>query len=285
MDSKNENTTVFNIKRKLRRHTDYVKNTCLYDQTIHLLKPVSFTHIRCLALGSPTEEFQALYQLALLDLLIKEFSIKTENISLYDPAFTDNDIQLFTELGFEVKSSCQWDNKTTLYFMPHAPRSMTEVLINQERLLFILGNDLSVTIGTLSRAKFLETYPTLATITHICEKNVEKLQKLEKLEKLECVETLEKLDMKPKDDFKVVKNGRRRRRPNKLVYTEPELSYDLNAIFFEDVKIVRINSPDTAIWKDSFSDLALNILVCRKADPPSDCSEVQTKTIANKKST
>lgn len=231
------------IEDKLLRHKKCIESSSLYNDTIELLEPLKFDRIRCLALGSPCEEFQALYQLALLELIIEKFKIQANLISIYDPAFTENDISLFEGKEFIVESTCEWDSRSTLFFMPHAPRSMTEILLNEKKPLWVLGNDSSVTIGTLSSAKFLEKYPTLATIVHLYERKTPQ--------------------RKPEDNFKVVTGRRRKSKQNKLVYVAPELIYDTDGMYFNDIEITRIASPENPIWNDSFSDFALNVFSCK----------------------
>lgn len=227
------------IKDKLIRHKKCIESSLLYKNTKELLEPLKFDRIRCLALGSPCDEFQALYQLALLELLVEEFHIQPKLVSMYDPAFTENDVSLITDKKYLVQSKCDWDSESTLYYMPHAPRSLTEIIMNDKKPLWILGNDSSVTIGTLSSAKFLEKYPTLATIVHLHEQKVPQ--------------------KKPDDDFKVVTGRRRKSKPNKLVYVPPALVYNTESMYFKDIDITRITGPDNSAWNDSFSDLALNI--------------------------
>lgn len=240
-------TLLQKTKEKLLHHTQCFEGSEFYSLTIELLSKFDFMYIRCLALGSPTEEFQPLYQLALLELIRAEFEIPKTNVSLYDPAFTSDDLELFKELGnYTIEEENNWDSSSTLYYMPHAPRSMTEKLLTDKRPQWILGNDLSVTIGTLSSAKFLETYPTLATIVHLSEQK--------------------EPTIKQGSDFTVVTNKRTRKRPNKLVYTPPPLTYDTDSLYFKDVKISRIESPENASWKDSFSDLAFNQLMITVAE-------------------
>lgn len=233
------------IKEKLLRHEQCIKKTTFYTLIIAFLSKQKFKYIRCLALGSPTDEFQPLYQLALLELIILKFDIPSTNVSVYDPVFTPDDLKLFKDLGdYKIESENNWPSSLTLFYMPHAPRSMTEKLIVEKEPLSILGNDLSVTIGTLSAAKFLERYPTLATIVHFSEKKEPSK------------------NLAP--DFTVVTSRRNKRRPNKLVYTPPPLKYDIASLYFEDVEITRFASPENIPWKDSFSDLAFNHLIAKQ---------------------
>lgn len=238
------------LKEKLQKHETAIAASPFYTRTVSVLRPLNFTHIRCLALGSPTQEFQALYQLAYLKLLVVEFDIPEAHISLYDPAFSPADILFLTsELQYLVESPEQYTpsleiaNKT-LHYMPHAPRSLTELILCQQKPCWFLANDFSVTMGTLTKARFLEEYPTLATLVHLFEKK--------RKDSPELTDT--------SDGFAPVVLRRRRNRPRKNVYVEPELEYNHDT-YFCDVTIERLETDFDAVWKDSFSDLALNVIV------------------------
>lgn len=226
-----------NTRTKLQAHKDALATTTLWKETLRHLAEAEFATIRCLALGLPTLEFQALYQLAFLELLVEKYGV---NVSLYDPAFTDADSTLLAELGHTVTAEFA-PAGPTLYYMPHAPRSVTEALIRELEPTYILGNDITVTMGSLGKQKFLEQYPHLAKLVHMAEQKT-------------CV--------RADDGFQRV--SRRRRRP-KNVYVEPELDYDF-AVYFDDVRIVRIDAGSSDRWKDSFSDMALNVIVKRGRD-------------------
>lgn len=229
------------VLARLARHEELLSKSELFLKTTELLQPLGFTRIRCLALGSPTDEFQALYQLAYLKQIASKFAI--DHVSLYDPVFSDNDRSLFESLHYAVEEpECSETPvvATTLYYMPHAPRDVTNKFVGEIEPQWILGNDLRVTVGTLSKVKFLDEYPILAHL----------------VKKAELKDPLVVSD----DGFVPV----RRRRKNKLVYVEPELEYDFLLLFFSDVEIERIESAD-APWKDSFSDLALNRIIHKSA--------------------
>lgn len=225
------------VRARLEGHREAIAKTDFYTRSLELLEDVPFKSIRCLALGSPAHEFQALYQLAFLQLVASHFSIK--KITVYDPIFSETDKVLFKVLNLDVDASEAADPHT-LYYMPHAPRSVTEKLILSVQPRWVLGNDFAVTMGTMTKAKFLAAYPHLAKLVHMAE------------------------PPQPKSDgFSTVS---RRRRPKKNVYVEPELDYDF-PVYFTGISIERIDSGHNERWKDSFSDMALNVI---QVDPPSD---------------
>lgn len=212
-----------------------VFESTVYSQSIKLLDLLHFLKIRCLALGAPTNEFQALYQLAFLQLLAGKFDVK--RVSCWDPAFSEDDINLLRKVGFFVEENETTDPADTLYYMPHAPRTFTDTFIKETRPRWILGNDLTVTAGSYGKAKFLEELPTLATIVHMTE------------------DTVAQND----DGFSVVK--RKKKKNQKYVFKEPELEYPTADMYFGKVDITRIDGESNQPWKDLFSDMALNVFL------------------------
>lgn len=245
-------TTLLN---RLKGREAKVAESKLLKDLIDLLEPIKFNRIRCLALGSPSTEFQALYQLALLKLLTDKLSI--DSVTCYDPVFTDSDTQLLEGLRFSV-DSMELDDpaivSSTLYYMPHVPRSFTETFIKDIQPTYILGNDLTVTAGSLSKVKFLEQLPTLATLLHLAAGE----------------------DQKPKDDGFSVVSSRRRKKSSKLVYKEPVLEYPVDEVYFRGVEITRITSDSDLPWKDSFSDMAFNIILRKNLqDTKEACTTIE----------
>lgn len=233
------------VKKRLLAHSETLLLSEFYKSCVELLRPLSFKKIRCLALGSPTLEFQALYQLALLKLIAKEFEILPENISLYDPAFTDEDNTLLvTEEHYVVEEAENTSPSDTLYYMPHAPRSVTDSYLHNVKPIWVLGNDVRVTMGSLSKNKFLDQCPRLAKLVHFAEANNKPKTS----------------PPAPLSDFSVVTGRRRRNGPKKNVYVEPVLDYDLVDVYFDNITVTRIESPASPPWNNSFSDLALNTI-------------------------
>lgn len=247
------------VRQRLQRHEETVSKSSLLELTVSTLENVSFSRIHCLALGSPTLEFQALYQLAYLRLLAEKFGVSAEKINVYDPVFDQNDLHLLESvLGYRVADVLsEEDTEATLYYMPHAPRSVTETFISRIKPRWILGNDVTVTMGTLGKARFLAEYPTLATLVHLAEteeKETETTQ--EKVEPKRATEAKES-----SDGFQVASGRRRGKRKN--VYVEPKCDYDLALMYFARITVQRLPSSGNAPWKDSFSDLALNTIFAK----------------------
>lgn len=251
-------------QKRLESHVQSILSSEFYASSLKLLQPLPFKRIRCIALGSPTQEFQALYQLAYLKLLAKEFDLIPEHVSLYDPVFTGDDIHLLESFNYVVEesedTSPQYTSET-LYYMPHAPRSVTDHFLATVKPSWILGNDVRVTMGSLSKSKFFLEYPRLAKLVHIAELQGLLLKddlniKLPQLNSLDL--QLKSLDLH-QSEFTVV-TRRKRNRSKKNIYVEPKLDYDLIEVYFDKISVVRIESPPSAPWNDSFSDLALNTI-------------------------
>lgn len=257
------------VQLRLSQREAILANSDFFSRSLAVLEDVGFNHIHCLALGSPTKEFQALYQLAFLKLLVKKFA--TAQVLVYDPVFDENDAHLLESvLGYRIADVSKDDDASaTLYYMPHAPRSVTDKFIATIQPRWILGNDVTVTMGTLGKARFLAEYPTLATLVHVAVKD-EKKTVLSDQDGKEAgktgtseEETLHKEKTTDHDrgtsadGFRVA--GRRRKRKN--VYVEPVLEYDVDLAYFELVVVKRLEGSASEAWKDSFSDLALNIIV------------------------
>lgn len=75
------------------------------SQQITTSQSCLITGLRCLALGSPTESPIAMYQLALLQLILELLKLPAEAVSMYDPVFSDADLSLFGELGYRVSET------------------------------------------------------------------------------------------------------------------------------------------------------------------------------------
>lgn len=119
------------------------RKTTTKDHPVHIplaFSPSSYascpklTSIRCLALGSPTTSSIALYQLALLQLIQTHLGIPDTEISMWDPVFTNMDMEVFGALGYKTEEN--YDNstkdwtKSTLVYMIHSPPSLTESIIS-----------------------------------------------------------------------------------------------------------------------------------------------------------
>lgn len=201
----------------------------ILTNTLSLIKQYGFTRIRCLALGSPSESKNAMYQLAYLKELVDVLEIS--ETSLYDPVFNGTDAELFKLLNYTVDETYHpTDQSKTLYFLPHAPLDLTERVLNDEEPLYLLANDLLSHTDRLTKVKLHETYRTISLLVHLHQ------------------------DDGIVSDFVPVS---KKKRNKKLVYQEPKIVYDLLESYFDSIDISRFPVEG---WNNSFSDLAFHII-------------------------
>ncbi|PRT54414.1 SRR1-like protein BER1 [Wickerhamiella sorbophila] len=107
--------------------------------------PKTYTHleippvqrIRCLALGCPSDGINAQYQLAFL-LLLKE-KLGVSDVTVYDPIFQKDDLDLLRHYDLVVQKDHPDDNGT-LWYIPHGPFSLVKELASG--MSVYLGNDM-----------------------------------------------------------------------------------------------------------------------------------------------
>ncbi|KAI5968023.1 hypothetical protein CANMA_002791 [Candida margitis] len=190
----------------------------------------SFTCIRCLALGSPSQSSDARYQYALLLELIDWLGIT--DISIYDPLFTDEDRQLFADFKVEEEFSLPQDGNV-LFYIPHLPLEAMELVVNTEKPVVFLGNDVIAHTDRLTKRKLAELYPSMSIMVQYLNNG-----------------------SGYDDGFTKVTKSRKK-------FKEPEIGYDFDSVYFKNVEIVRYvhNFNKNDPWGNSFSDLALHRLV------------------------
>jgi len=106
--------------------------------------------IICFGLGSMNSSETSQYQFALLLLIQNELGILSEKVGLFDPVFTEEDMNLIKSYGFQcimVNTIGKYvANERTLFYMPHCTEGLYSNLLRenwQEHLLknvVILGN-------------------------------------------------------------------------------------------------------------------------------------------------
>ncbi|KAL6928911.1 hypothetical protein ACO0SA_002241 [Hanseniaspora valbyensis] len=152
------------ISEKLfNKYNEVVTKSKIFNDIIKQieLNKIEFESIRCLALGSFFEEIQPLYQLVLLREIIlwKSKTIDSQFIiSLYDPAFTSNDIDFINnelndkneKLTWKYETEQEWEanitsddlsaNEKTLYYIPHGDLHLLEYLFPLIKPKYYLGN-------------------------------------------------------------------------------------------------------------------------------------------------
>ncbi|VVT51083.1 uncharacterized protein SAPINGB_P002978 [Magnusiomyces paraingens] len=140
------------------------------QQTTQSQTPISI--VRCLALGSPTDSHNAMYQLALLGLLLNHLGLPSSSVSCWDPVFTPADLKLFDRLGYTVSQTdpeepqiAKPNTSATLYYVIHSPPLLTEKVLaraNESSLrTVVIGNNLTTYTNHHSDAELSEKYPVL----------------------------------------------------------------------------------------------------------------------------
>lgn len=117
-------------------------------------------HILCLGLGSPNASVNARMQLALLLDICDALSIKPSQVSIYDPVFSEEDLEFLKRLEFDLLSEASKPEThvistfPTILYMPHCdrevyesvlrsnwtPRGLSEVILLANRLMDYVEN-------------------------------------------------------------------------------------------------------------------------------------------------
>lgn len=214
------------LLEKLEKFKQTIAKSDFFKESLTIIDS-EFTSIRCLALGSPQESNNALYQMAYLILLAQEKKI--DEVSIYDPIFNQFDLYLMKSLNYKVEMEyVPEDTIKILYFMPHAPLELTDIILNNDKPCYLLANNLVNHTDRFTKLKLYQTYPLIALLVKLVDKHQD-------------------------DGF--VKPKKRR---NKLVYQEPVINYDYSDCYFKNLTIdlFKDNYQKNDPWGNSFSDLS-----------------------------
>lgn len=234
-----DETELLNVK--CSKYEKIMAESSLFTETVKMLKDHSITHIRCLALGSPSDSNAALYQLAYLTQICDQLAIELSNVSLYDPVFNELDKRFLTTVKlFKISEEDDIFGPKTLYFLPHASLEVTEQVLKESRPVFLLGNDIISHTDRLTKRKIHDTYRNISLLIRV----------------LESVKTLPK----EKDDFISVTAKKRKNRSKKPIFKEPEIEYNYDDCYFNAAKLTRIENVQ-GVWGSSFSDIAFHHII------------------------
>lgn len=240
-----------NVTKTLEKLLVYrleLRKSKLLAQTIAAFELApKFSRIRCLALGSPCDSKPALYQLGYILELAEYLGVTDEDISFYDPVFNENDKEVLKLWSIE-ESYTPKNIDTTLFFLPHAGLDLTEVILNENRPRWMLANNLITHTERLSQQKLHDTYETISTLVKVMEN---------------------KQEVKKTDEFVTVK----KKRNKKYVFTEPEIVYDYDKVYFSSFKMTVLTSD---IGENAFTDLSFQHIVAKEVE---DLSEKLDKTL------
>lgn len=231
--SNESNLALMKASLEKKKHT--IKSSTLYENISQTLQPHKISKIRCVALGSPSQEEPALYQLALLLLIVEENSIKSQNVSVYDPVFTQLDIDFFKSLNFEVSEDyLPKDDEATLFFLPHAPLNLTNSVILSQNPKLLLSNNIQTHTERLTKLELFEKYPIMSKLVNLLQPQGDKTDGFEA----------------------VVKKKSRKSQRNKFV--EPTIDYSKIDSYFENIEIISFKDFEEGEWLNSFTDLAFH---------------------------
>ena len=214
------------------------------------------TSIRCLAIGSFSDDFPAKYQLALLLEIIDylEKGDRDIQVSIYDPVFTDEDKQYISENcnTWTINRDIDLDNfktESTLFFLPHAPLDLTEAILEKEKPRFLLANNVIQHTDRYTKAQLFEKYPLLSKLVHLVEADSKP--------SAEAQATLD-------DGFTTFVSKKKRKQKSKYKFIEPTIDYAGIESSFQSCKFLTTFSRGQLLkdkpWVNSFSDLAFHYL-------------------------
>ncbi|CDK24223.1 unnamed protein product [Kuraishia capsulata CBS 1993] len=253
LDVESPEARVEKLKRTremLGKRRDAFAKTKTYADALEVIRNklanIDIVSVRCLALGSPSNEFNALYQLAFLVLILDELKIR--QVSVYDPAFNDIDVLLFEELGFKIEDKITQKvskEEDILYYMPHAPVELLEEIITSEKIVVMITNDLRRYIGRWTSQDLYEKHPNVARIGYLTSQ-------------------IRSEQPSTDDGFEMVASKKkvRKNRRNKLKVVDTNVDYHLDECYFDSCDIAEIlgGSDISGEWKDSFSCLAVHVI-------------------------
>jgi len=223
------------LKQNLSKKKKILEDSKLYQNVITSLTPHKFSKIRCVALGSPSQEAPALYQLALLQLICENFEIKAQDVSLFDPVFTSLDNDFFTSLQYEINDEyLPNDTDDVLFFLPHAPLSLTDKVICSQRPKLLLANNLQTHTDRLTKLELFEKYPLISKL----------------------VSLLGNKNDSDADGFEHVVKKKNRRQKNK--FAEPIIDHSKTESYFENIELKSYKEFEEGEWLNSFTDLAFH---------------------------
>lgn len=172
---------IMTFTEKMERERSSLRNDPGWLDKIHdILKDAlgrlhwaGVSSLRCLGLGSPSESRSARLQLAWILELLSYANIPLSEVSLYDPVFTEEDINGFQSLGLnavtgkEALDASHTLSNHTLLVMPHCDIELyTKVLDANWRhgglnTLLMLGNPLDQYLLTIPKAKLITEYSSI----------------------------------------------------------------------------------------------------------------------------
>lgn len=247
----------------LKAYRIIIKESNLFKEFVDKLRPFidQIDRIRCLAIGAIHDDFPARYQLAFLleaHETIQKLKDEKVLVSIYDPVFTEEDILYIKKLGInwtidEEHSIWNGNSDSTLFFLPHAPLNLTEIVLREECPKYWLANNIIQHTDRYTKQQLNDKYPLTSKLVNInlSIKNASKEAVLKKnTQNLDCFTTF---------------TSKRKRRNNKLISKEPTIDYEAIKSYFNSCDIISTFENGSLLkekpWNNSFSDLAFHIIV------------------------
>ncbi|ONH67092.1 SRR1-like protein BER1 [Cyberlindnera fabianii] len=222
------------LSEKVTKAEEEIKGQELVRRIISELELKSFTNIRCLALGSPCRETNALYQLALLNIVVKRLSVKS--VSMFDPVSTPLDIAYFDESGYSHEEADPSSPSSTLYYLPHADLHLTEQLLFEKHPVIMLSNNTITHTDRLLTATLHNQYPTLSLLRHI----------------------LSKTTNQPCDDGFQAPKKKRRNKPTK--FKPLQIDYTAVPTKITEAQMVSFKEFEEGPWLNAFTDISCHTI-------------------------
>ncbi|KAJ7285679.1 SRR1-domain-containing protein [Mycena rebaudengoi] len=167
-------TSVYLLNKRLGGRQILFSELLQDHLTARLLSP---SQIICLGLGSPSSSSNSRAQLAFLLGLCESLAIEHSNVCVYDPIFSDEDMDLFKELRIRVlpeNEAAQNGNyplkAPTILWMPHCDMDLYENVLRanwsceQLRCAILVSNRLGDYIDSNPRYKLEKRVPCILRI-------------------------------------------------------------------------------------------------------------------------
>ncbi|CCF56007.1 hypothetical protein KAFR_0A05720 [Kazachstania africana CBS 2517] len=215
--------------------------------------------IRCLAIGSFSEDQPARYQLALLIEILNFLELEKNTpliVSIYDPLFSENDLKFIEGMGCNWKVEGSLEDKSeysknALFLLPHAPLDLTEEVLKTERPRYFLANHIVTHTDRYTKSQLFEKYPVLCKLVHLLDQNSKPSEK-----------KVTNSSSQTNNNFTTV-TSKKKRRKSKYVLQEPNIDYDSIECPYGNCHIVCDFEAGSLLkdkpWVNAFSDLTLHL--------------------------
>lgn len=250
--NKTRNSRLKSFEELLQGDRHVIKSSSMFHDLCGALEPygAKIDRIRCLAIGGFHETFPARYQLALL-LELVDYLAHDGNllVSIYDPVFSDDDKAYITAKGqqWTIDENSPWrdESDSTLFFLPHAPLDLSEVIVASEKPKLWLANNVIQHSDRYTKLQLHEKYPLMSKLVN-------------------CLSLRQQPPSQTEDQFAVFVSKKSKKKRAKNRFQEPEINYADVCSYFSECKV--LTDFDNGIllkeqpWVNSFSDLTLHLI-------------------------